>query len=131
MLVPDFTRLRQERSECQRLEQQCDCKGFAQGVHSNPRFFKYYWWVFWNESPIDGREFLSTRYRLSTASAQKLMDELKARNEPYWLYNIKVPRLGSAIPFDLQSPRWQGIEWAPSYDDDSDAMAERSLSNHK
>ena len=26
-------------------------------MHPNPRFFKYYWWVFWKESPVEGEEF--------------------------------------------------------------------------
>ena len=46
------------------------------------RFYKYYWWVFWNESPVDGKEFLSSQYRLSTAAAFELLDNLKERNEP-------------------------------------------------
>ena len=124
MLIPDFARLREERTECQQAGLPCRYKGFAQGVHPNPRFFKYYWWVFWNESPVDGQEFLDRRYSLSTAAAERLMHELKAKNEPYWLYNVKVPRLDPTNPFDPQSPYWQGQEWAPSYDEDSDPIFE-------
>ena len=92
-------------------------------MHPNPRFFKYYWWVFWNESPIEGSEFLSRPYRLTTAAAFALMDQLKKKNEPHWLYNMKVPRLDASNPFDPESPYWAGIEWAPSYDEDPDPEA--------
>jgi len=104
---------------------------YASGVHPNRTFYKYYWWIFWNESPVDGREFLTKEYRLSTAAAIELIERLREQKEPYWLYNTRLPRLGSDIPFDPQSARWQGCEWAPAYDDDSDPAAEGKLAGHK
>jgi hypothetical protein len=131
MRIPNFADLRAERTECQQLGRRCGREGYAQGVHPNPRFFKYYWWVFWNESPVDGQEFLGDAFRLSSAAALRLIDELKAKNEPYWLYNEKVPRMDPTNPFDPQSPYWTGTEWAPQYDEDPDPIADGELRNHK
>lgn len=131
MRDPDFEELRKKRDECQNAGRRCHGSSFASGVHPNPRFFKYYWWVFWNESLVDGSEFLTDQYRLGTAAAMELVNRLKEQNEPYWLYNTKVPRLGSDIPFDPQSPRWQNTKWAPAYDDDPDPVAEGELTGHK
>jgi hypothetical protein len=91
-------------------------------MHPNERFYKYYWWVFWNESPIDGEQFLSEEHRLSTAAAMQLLARLKQANEPCWLYNERIPRVGAVIPRDPKSPRWLGISWAPAYDEDPDPI---------
>lgn len=131
MLTPNFDRLRSERARSLKRGQRCRCSSNASDVHPNPRFYKYYWWVFWNESPVDGFEFLTDQYRLSMAAAIELMNSLKERNEPYWLYNKKVPRLGSNIPFNLQSPRWQGVDWAPAYDEDPDPISDWEGLGHK
>src|SRR6185437_7678845 len=98
---------------------------YAQGIHPNPKFYKYYWWVFWRGSPVDGPRFLSKKYRLNTAAAFQLMEKLREQREPYWLYNDSLPRLDSVnTPFDPRSPRWKGAEWAPAYDDDRDAVVQ-------
>ncbi len=131
MRIPSFDELRRERTDCQLAGERSCCSSYASGIHPNPRFYKYYWWVFWNESPVDGKEFLSSQYRLSTAAAFELLDNLKERNEPCWLYNTSSPRLGSTIPFDPQSKHWQGLRWAPAYDDDPDPVVEIEGIGHK
>jgi len=100
-------------------------------VHPNQRFYKYVWWVFWNGSRADGSEFLGDEYRLSTAAALSLVADLKAKGEPYWLYNSRLPRRDPANPFDVNHPHWQGAEWAPAYDEDSDPVAPEPLAGHK
>jgi hypothetical protein len=131
MQVPNFEKLRRERADCEKTGRRAKCSSYAAGVHPNPRLFKYHWWVFWNESPVDGHEFISDRYHFCTAAAMELVASLKERNEPCWLYNSRLPRLGSTIPFDPKSKRWQGVTWAPAYDDDPDPMAGGELSGHK
>ena len=117
--TPSFGKLRAERQGGEHY-----CSSFAQGMHDNKYFFKYYWWVFWNDSPADGEEFLTDQYRLSTAAAIELMDRLKREKEPYWVYNVKLPRHDPVnTPFDIQSPHWHGQEWAPAYDQDHDPIA--------
>jgi hypothetical protein len=129
MRTPNFNELRQERERCLQLGSQCDRHSYAQGVHPNPKFFKYYWWVFWAGSPVDGDEFLRNTYRMNTAAAVALIAKLQSKNEPYWLYNVKLPRRDPANPFDLQSPCWS--EWALPYDKDSDPIAVEDLAGHK
>ena len=41
MRFPNFAALQQ-----QRLEGDRGCHSYAQGMHPNPLFYKYYWWVF-------------------------------------------------------------------------------------
>ena len=125
MREPDFIAIRAER------ESGRSCSSYAQGVHPNPRFYKYFWWVFWAQSPVDGWKFLGEEYRLSTASALTLLADLKRRGEPHWVYNCRVPRRDQANPFDVNHPRWQGVEWALAYDDDPDPAATESLTGHK
>jgi len=119
--TPDFQKIRRERASGR-----CDCSSYARRVHPDKRAYKYYWWVFWSESQVDGDEFLTDKYRLSTAAAKALLAELKARGEPTWLYNCRLPRRDPANPFDTNHPRWRDAEWAPGYDDDSDPVAPES-----
>lgn len=126
MRIPNFDDLRSERAAGRATG-----SSFAEGVHPNPRFYKYYWWVFWNESPIDGQEFLTDKYRLNTATALALTADLKARGEPYWLYNRKLPRRDATNPFDPQSSKWRSAEWAVPYDNDPDPVATEPLNGHK
>jgi hypothetical protein len=121
--TPDFRELERMRAECKANGRwQCWWSG-ATYMHPNPRFYKYYWWVSCKESPVDGRQFLSTEYRLCTADAMQLLDRLKEQNEPCWLYNTRLPRMDKAhVPFPLNpdSERWRDAEWAPAYDGDPD-----------
>ncbi len=131
MQAPNFDRLRRERADCHKTGERCCRSSYASGVHPNPRFYKYYWWIFWNESPVDGKEFLTDKYRLSTAAAIQLLNSLSEQNEPCWLYNKRLPRHGSAIPFDAHSTRWKKVEWAPAYDEDADPIADGKWLGHK
>ena len=98
---------------------------YATNMHPNPKFYKYYWWIFWRGSPIDGWAFLGKEYRLSTAVADQLMKKLRDEEEPYWRYNSRLPRRDPEnTPFDPQSPRWEGVEWALAFDQDSDPIVE-------
>ena len=126
MRTPNFEAIRRERAEGR--------SGFmfyTARVHPNPRFYKYYWWVFWSGSPVDGEEFLEDEYRLSTAAAIALSAELRALGEPSWWYNHRLPRRDPANPFDADKTRWADAEWAPAYDDDPDPTAPKPLAGHK
>ena len=110
MKIPSFNGLRHSAS-------------YATKIHPEPRFYKYYWWVFWEGSPCEGREFLSDAHRLSTAAAAALMDRLHAEDKPYLLYNTRQPRRDpDNTPFDPASDRWAGVTWAPAFDDDKDEL---------
>ena len=116
MRVPNFAALEKQRQEGDR-----GCHSYAQGMHPNLLFYKYYWWVFHTDSPCDGQALLTEAYRLPTAAAFELMERLHQAREPYWLYNQQVPRWDPpTTPWDPESPCWQGVTWAPAYDQDTD-----------
>ena len=116
MQIPSFRDL-----EEMRLSGEIGGRSYAKNIHPNPYLYKYYWWVFCRNSPIDGEQFLSSTHRLNTEAAMELVDLLLRKGEPYWLYNDNFPRRDLVnTPFDFDSPRWNGCEWALPYDDDPD-----------
>jgi hypothetical protein len=93
------------------------CRFFGDRMHSNPRFYKYVWWVFWKGSPAEGGEFLAL-HPMATAEAMKLIERLEHENEPHMVYNDRLPRRGTI--FDPTAKKWQNAEWAPAFDEDGD-----------
>jgi len=91
--------------------------------HPNPRFYKHYWWVFHRGSPCEGNKFLTEPYRLNEFEARQLMRALDQKDEPYMVYNDYVPRKGVSF-FDPAAKKWKGVEFAPSFDDDTDPECE-------
>jgi hypothetical protein len=117
------------RTPCfKRLEQEHNKEGFkasscATFMHPKPFFYKYYWWVFWKESPCDGKAFLHKQYRLSTKQAFDLRRKLESADESYWLYNERLPRLDPVnTPFDPEASQWKNTEWAKAFDEDPDEI---------
>ena len=98
------------------------CENYATGLHPNPYLYKYYWWVFWSQSPVDGLAFLDKAYRLNTAEASRLCEKLASLNEPFWRYNCHLPRYTPCTPFDRNHDRWRACEWASPYEDDTDEI---------
>lgn len=131
MRIPCHKLLRKERLDYRVSSTGEAMRSYASGIHPNPRFFKYYWWIFWNESRADGRAFFSDRHRLATADAMDLLQGLIELREPCWIYNQRLPRAGVDTPFDLTRARWFDAEIAPGYDDDQDAIAEGMLAGHR
>lgn len=97
---------------------------FAMSLHSNPKLFKYYWRVFSNDSEHEGADFFRLVPELSTAECFAKIRELDERKEPYFIYNRHIPRRFVGMPFDPQHKRWQKSEWAPTWDEDTDAVYE-------
>ena len=89
---------------------------FAQNMHPNPIFYKYYWWIFSKYSQQEGENFLTKQNMLSTCEAMKLMQKLNDEGTPYIVYNKKCPRWGEKTPFDKN----KNLDWAPDYDNDID-----------
>jgi hypothetical protein len=95
---------------------------YAQSMHPDPRFYKYLWWVFWEESLVDGAEFLDDAYAVNTATAMALMDDLIQKRKPHWIYNRQIPRLDPGVtPFDPLHRRWKDTKFPPPLSEDSDA----------
>ena len=87
---------------------------YGNNVHPVPAHYKYDWWIFWEESPVDGDELIfSEQYRVCTAEASALFGRLMNERTPFFVYNTKRPRLDPANPFDPDAEKWKGVEWAP------------------
>jgi len=96
---------------------------YATNMHSNPYFYKYYWWVFWQGSPMDGREFLDKKYQLCTHDTFTLLDQLRANGESWILYNKHSPRYDLInTPFDFDHPQWKNRIFAPPFEQDTDPI---------
>lgn len=118
MRIPNFAEL-----ETQRLAGDHNCDSYAVGIHPNPRFYKYYWWVFHKDSPCDGEKLLSKSYRLNFAAAVRLMDRLKEAGEACWVYNREHPRRDlENTPWDFEASLWKSVEWALPYAHDPDPV---------
>jgi len=115
MRLPSFAQFRQEKKWWK--------TGFAfQGywVHRNPEFYKYYFYVFTEDSPEEGRAFFRKENRLCIHDYLERKAEINARKGLAWVYNVRLPRRGPATPFDENHPRWKDAEWAPPLDEDPD-----------
>jgi hypothetical protein len=102
-----------------------DGKGgsFARGMHPNPYFYKYYWWIFHEGSPCEGMEFLEDEFRIPFREAFELTEHLRALGKPFWMYNRKLPRADWAnTPWDPDAHAWKDQEWAPPFDADPDPI---------
>lgn len=122
MVIPDFAKLAEHKAQLSdptKLEPPL-CHNYASGIHPNPYFYKYYWWIFWSQSPVDGRAFLDKAYRINTAGAARLCERLAELGEPFWRYNVRLPRDDPRSPFDRSHALWQSREWTVSYEDDKD-----------
>lgn len=103
-------------------------------LHPNPKFYKYYWYVFWAGSQAECSDFFVDAPRFAIAAAHDFMSQLAAKGEPYIVYNIQLPRLDPANPFDFNAPKWRKIkaEWALPYDSDPDPIIEAgALAGHR
>lgn len=96
------------------------CSGTLAWRDLNPRFYKFRWWVFHEESPIDGPGFLAERYSLCTSDAMALLETLKEDGKPCFLYNSRRRRLGPETPFRHDPESMSHWNWAPALDEDRD-----------
>jgi len=115
MKLPRFRDLRNNS------EGELSQSSYASGIHPVPRFYKYDWWVFNEDSPVEGDEFLTAKYALCTADAMALIDELREQGKPFIIYNERRARLDPPhTPWDLNGERWVDYEFAKPLNQDSD-----------
>lgn len=118
MRIPSFKQLQEDHDR-----EGFRTSSYATFIHPKPLFYKYYWWVFWKESPCDGRAFLHKNYRMPIKQAFDLMEKLESIKESYWLYNARYPRLDPVnTPFDPQANLWKDAEWTKSFEEDTDEI---------
>lgn len=94
------------------------------GPAGNPRFYKYLFRVFSDESPWEGDSFFRHAPLLSVADFYAETERLLQAGKSCAVYVVRRPRLDPANPWDLSSPRWQGASFAPPWDEDPDPLVD-------
>lgn len=96
----------------------------GKGWNPTPKLYKYVWWVFHNGVKSDNMEELmnSNECRfLNPDDAQKFIDELRLRSEPYAFVRKCYPRLGvKAFDYDRIKKEDPDTEFAPALEDDEE-----------
>ena len=101
------------------------CIRFASGPTApsgNLRFYKFFWQVFSLESPLEGNAFLQHAPRLCNAQFEAEIERLRERGLSCMVYSWRRPRKDPSNPWDLNNVKWNGVEFAPSWDDDIDPI---------
>lgn len=88
----------------------------------NPRFYKYYWRLFSLESRYEGQEFLRRAPRLCTSAYLLEKERLFAKGMSFLVYGLHRPRMDFTNPWDPSKAKWQGVKFAPSWDEDKDPI---------
>lgn len=94
----------------------------------NPRLWKYYWRVFSAECPWEDDDFFQLAPVLGNAAFEEEVGRILGLGQNCMVYSFRRPRADPANPWDRTSPRWQDVEFAVSYDEDSDQIV---WGNHK
>lgn len=88
----------------------------------NPRFYEFSWQVFSLESPLEGAAFLQHAPRLCNAQFEAEIERLARHGMSCLVYSWRRPRKDSTNPWDLNNDKWNGVDFAPSWDDDTDPV---------
>lgn len=99
------------------------CSG-SPSPQGNPRFYKYYWQVFSLECPWEEGDFFQHAPVLCNADFEKEVQRLLSRKLSCMIYGFRRPRRDPANPWDLNSPRWEGVTFAVSWDEDTDPVVD-------
>ncbi len=94
------------------------------GENSNPKFYKYVWWVFHKGVSCENIEELvdSSEYRFtSTKDLDDFIHELKQNNKPLAIVRKGYTRLGvKAFDYTKMKKENPDIEFAPALEDDKE-----------
>ena len=93
-------------------------------LHPNPAFYKYYFYLFTEESVHEGKDFFCPENRLCIAEYERRSQEIRDAGDLAYAYNSRHPRRGEATPFDPSHPKWADAEWAPPLSEDPDPAVE-------
>ncbi len=93
-------------------------------LNPNPRLYKYYWWIYSMESKENSAYdiFYKKEYRLSTKEFNNEIKRLQENNISFTYVNQKLHRLGSIFNYHKLKEKYPNIEFALSFDEDSDEL---------
>lgn len=95
------------------------CSG-SPGPQGNPRFHKYYWRIFSLECPWEGDEFFRYAPVLCNADYLREVERLLKKRRSCMIYGFRRPRMDAGNPWDLHHPKWATMQFAVSWDEDTD-----------
>lgn len=90
--------------------------------HPNPRLYKFLCRVFSPESLLEGDEFMEQAPWLCIADFEKETARLLGQGMSCLVYSMSLPRRDPTNPWNMAHPRWQGQQFAPSWDEDTDPV---------
>jgi hypothetical protein len=99
------------------------CSG-PSSPQGNPRFYKYHWRVFSLESPWEDSDFFRYAPVLCNADCQREVERLLEKRLSCMIYGFRRPRKDPHNPWDMTHARWAGIEFAVSWEEDTDPVVE-------
>ena len=119
MLQPYFDVIRRRKARGRR-----GISYFGRFLHPNPKLWKYYFYFFTEDAEREGDTFFCEENRLSIAAYDKRVKTFDREEDLAFVYNRRHPRRGPDTPFDESHKRWEGVEWAPPFDEDPDPEVE-------
>ena len=88
----------------------------------NPRMYKYFWRVFSKQSPWEDDDFFTYAPALCTADCEKEVQRLLSLNLSCLIYGFRRPRKDPNNPWDMNSSKWENVQFAVSWDEDDDPI---------
>ena len=119
MLQPYFDVIRRRKARGRR-----GISYFGRFLHPNPKLWKYYFYFFTEDAEREGEDFFCKDNRLCIADYKKRVTTFDQEEDLAFVYNRRHPRRGPDTPFDESHERWEGVEWAPPFDEDPDPEVE-------
>ena len=117
MVPPHYRRIRQDKTQGE-----TGTYSFGPRIHARPEFYKYYFYVFTEDSPQQGQTFLNNKAnRLCIAHYAERQQEISETGDLAYVYRYQFPRRGDATPFVESHPKWKDAEWATPLDEDPDS----------
>ena len=74
-------------------------------IHPNPRYYKYLWWIYTEDSLWEDQAFFDHSPKLCTHDAMVWIETLKMAGQTFIVYNESLPRRGAGVPLDFNSAR--------------------------
>ena len=90
-------------------------------IHPNKRFYKYYWWIYSEESQEQSAKdiFFKNEKSLTTKQFLQKAAELSKRNIKFAYVNTKLHRLGNSVwDYEKIKTKYSDIEFAVAYEED-------------
>ncbi len=76
------------------------------------------------QSPWEEHEFFQHAPILCNADCEQEIQRLLDQNLSCLVYGFRRPRTDPSNPWDMRNPKWANVEFAVSWDDDTDPIVD-------